>query len=75
MKFSEALAAETYLQGPPCSVSMVMEQLDADDKAALTTALASGAQLSAIARALNQIGYRISPHTLGRHRKGDCRCG
>lgn len=75
MKFAEALQQETHTQGPPCSVATVLDQLDAEDRAALLAALDNGTPLTAIARALNAVGYRITAHTIGRHRKGDCRCG
>ena len=60
--------------GPRCSVCVVIEALDAKDRAALDAAIADPSFTSVvISAALRAEGYDIAPQPLQRHRRGDCR--
>ena len=72
----EIKAIPTGLQGPPCGIATVLAQLDSDDAVDLNIALADPSiEAKAIWRVLIARGFDISHQTLGRHRRGDCRCG
>lgn len=72
----EIKAIPTGLQGPPCRIATVLAQLDDGDAADLNTALGDPSiEAKAIWRVLISRGFDISHQTLGRHRRGDCRCG
>ena len=78
MSLRQTIAEESKpaLKGPPCTVSIVLTQLDKDDVAALQEALADPRVTgSAICRALEKEGHRVPPHSLNRHRRGICNCG
>lgn len=75
MKFSDALAAQSTMKGPPCSFVDIMAGLDEDDRAALAAAFDSTTSSSLIERALREIGISVSSATVRRHRRGDCGCG
>jgi hypothetical protein len=76
VKFTEAMQNElaTFRKGPRCSIAVICETLDADDREALTAALASDVPHSFITRALAAIDHRVAITTVGRHRRGDCDC-
>lgn len=60
-------------KGPRCTMCELASELDKRDHAALTAALADESFThAAISRALKAEGHRISPITVGRHRKGEC---
>jgi hypothetical protein len=75
MSLSAALAANRKtLKGPICTVCTLMVGLSADDAAALQKAFDDfGFTSAAIARALKAEGHDISPNTVIRHRKRECR--
>lgn len=58
-----------------CTVSLLLDELSADDRAALIAAMddvrLSGA---AIARALATIGHQMRSHNIQRHRRKECSC-
>ena len=63
--------------GSRCSTGQLLDQLDAEDAAALREAFESNMTTPAIARALAEIGVDISVSAVARHRRktGDtCRC-
>lgn len=61
-------------RGPRCSVCVVLQELNAKDRDALTEALADPSFTSvAISAALQAEGYDVAPQPLQRHRRGDCR--
>lgn len=66
--------------GLPCSVAAILEQLDTTDPAEagyLRVMLAAPMNTwphSAIETALRQEGHPIGAGTVGKHRRGDCRC-
>ena len=77
-KLSEALeGTERRKAGPPCSVAVVLDEVDdPDDLAALLDALESPTvTVRQIETALDRSGHPM-PGTgqVGRHRRGDCRC-
>ena len=75
MSLSAALAAnKKTVKGPICTVCTLVAGLSADDVTALQEALDDPAFTgAAIVRALKAEGHDISPHTLIRHRKRECR--
>jgi hypothetical protein len=73
------LSAFEAANGPPnrmvCSVSVVLDQLDADRQASLRAALAEQRfQHTSIVRVLASWGHKVTSHTIARHRRGECRC-
>lgn len=59
----------------PCTVQTIAEQLDADDRADLLTALADpSVPYRAIVEALRARGFKIGGDTVAKHRKGTCVC-
>jgi hypothetical protein len=62
--------------GPPCSVAAVLEAFEPADRKVLVEAMANPTvQHSRVAAVLAQHGHRVNAGTIGRHRKGECRCG
>lgn len=58
-------------KGSVCSVAAVRDAVGPDE---FDEAMASDVETSAINRALQARGFTLSKDTLGRHRKGDCKC-
>lgn len=59
-----------------CTVALLLQQLDADQAARLSAALAADdIQHAAIVRVVDRWGHRLGYDAVKRHRKGDCRCG
>jgi hypothetical protein len=56
-----------------CIFSRIQSEFDSEDRAALETLLQTRGHLT-IAREMTAAGYRMSEHTVRRHRKGDCQC-
>ena len=75
MSLSAALAANRKtLKGPICTVCTLVAGLSADDATALQEAFDDfGFTSAAIARALKAEGHDVSPNTVIRHRKKECR--
>lgn len=67
--------------GLPCSMADALEAINAADPelhSDLTQWLAGeGPRWSdaEVHRALQSLGYRVGKQTVGRHRRGNCRCG
>ena len=60
---------------PRCTVAVVQEKIDAEDRAALGTVLAhEDVTSSKIAEALRDAGHSISNDNIRRHRRGECKC-
>jgi hypothetical protein len=60
--------------GPRCKICLALDCLDAKDQAALVAAMADESYTSvAISNAMRAEGYDISPQSVSRHRRGDCR--
>lgn len=66
----EGRAASTH-KGSVCTVAAIRLAVG---PAEFDEAMASDIDTSAITRALRARGFVISKDTLGRHRKGDCKC-
>jgi hypothetical protein len=61
-------------KGPRCTLESV--SLKSEDTAKYRAALAEPAiTTKAIATWLRERGIKVSPYTVQRHRRGDCRCG
>lgn len=68
-------AESTIKKGPTCSVSLLLNDLSAEDRAALVDALADPkVPGTAIERALLKEGHRMAAYNLQRHRRGLCSC-
>jgi hypothetical protein len=75
--FAEIAAAGPRQVGRErCSMAKVLDKLDEADTAALIGMLAldSGWPHAEISNAMRAEGHRVSPETIGRHRRGACRC-
>jgi hypothetical protein len=75
--FSEQLQAQrSAKKGPPCTISVILSELDKDDRSALVAALTDKTvEHTAIYKVLTRNGFRVSIHTVQRHRRGECLCG
>lgn len=73
MRFAEALAAQPKVsKGPDCTVCVVMQSLDDDERADVEQAFASTLATTTIHRALRLAGHDVSLSPVARHRKGEC---
>jgi len=63
-------------RGPQCTVSVILDKLATTDQKELATVLADHAISSQIISQgiLAAFSVKISQHTIGRHRRGDCLC-
>lgn len=67
------------LYGPPCSVAQLLEKLSSEDREAVESVLAQKADGQGISnRKFHEIlvseGHVVSYHSLGNHRRKQCRC-
>jgi hypothetical protein len=67
------------LYGPPCSVARLLERLSEEDREAVQEILSRKADGQGISnRKLHEIligeGHVVSYHSLGSHRRRQCRC-
>jgi hypothetical protein len=56
-----------------CIFHRIQAEFDGEDRAALNTLLETRGHLD-IARAMTAAGYRMSEHTVRRHKRLDCSC-
>ena len=57
--------------GPPCTVKLILEELDSEDREALEELLRNrGVSAAKVAGVLMRHGYRIAGPAIGRHRRG-----
>jgi hypothetical protein len=56
-----------------CIFHRIQTDLDDTDRAVLKQMLDTAGHLT-VARIMTDAGYRMSEHTVRRHRKGDCQC-
>jgi len=72
---TDALEATRQNVGQRCGIRLILDQLDDADAATVTEWFRqpsiSGAH---IGRALTHAGHRVSTDSIGRHRRGECRC-
>lgn len=60
--------------GAPCSIAMVLANLDPTDKKFLIDLLASDESHAAISRLLKANSTPVGDSVIGRHRRGECKC-
>jgi hypothetical protein len=60
--------------GQPCSVALLLENLDKSDREFLLGLFASDESHVKIARLLKANGTPVSDSVIGRHRRGECKC-
>jgi len=66
----------TVVRGKPCSIAVLLAALPKAEAEALRGILADGRWVnSAIFDMLGKEGHEASLQTIGRHRRGHCRCG
>lgn len=72
---ADLLAAGPPMRGSECETSIIARKLPPDVLATLDVVM-SDAQITAeaIAKKLRGMGYRVSPKSLNRHRRGGCMC-
>ena len=56
-----------------CIFHRIQAEFDGEDRAALNTLLETRGHID-IARAMTAAGYRMSEHTVRRHKRLDCSC-
>jgi hypothetical protein len=56
-----------------CVFNRIRAEFDPDDLTALDQLLNTSGHI-AVARIMTGAGYRMSEHTVRRHKKGDCMC-
>ncbi|HEY7824551.1 MAG TPA: hypothetical protein VIG24_17045 [Acidimicrobiia bacterium] len=76
MSLRDQIAAETTIKkGPTCSVSLLLADLNDEDRKALSEAIAdTKVPGTAIERALLKEGHRMPAYNIQRHRRGMCSC-
>lgn len=74
--YDEILSLETQSQVSSCTVGTILDDVDEETREGLLKALANpGIKGTLITKALEARGFRLSSHTLQRHRRGGCSCG
>lgn len=78
MSLLDTLSDPQYVpkRGPSCTVGLAMQEMDDDTLKKFTAAMANtSAAGTLIAHALQDLGYKVRPDAIQRHRRGACRCG
>lgn len=71
----DQFAKASRVKRPPCTVTLILAQLDPKDVALVTEALDNRSITGkAIADVLSNAGHPISQGSVTRHRRGDCSC-
>lgn len=72
----DEIRAAQEKKGAECSVKILLDKLDASDRAAIEEAFGDPAIFgTSIAKVLKSRGYDVAGHTIQRHRRGGCTCG
>lgn len=77
MSLAERLQTQPRGQGMPCSVAVVLRDLEPDESAALQAALDAPWRLIGHAKIeadLAAEGHPVGVGSVGKHRRGHCRC-
>lgn len=77
MSLSERLQGASRGQGMPCSVAVALRELPPDDAAALKEALDAPWRIMGHAKIeadLAAEGHPVGVGSVGKHRRGTCRC-
>jgi hypothetical protein len=74
---AEALTeAAPARRGGTCHVALLLPQLDDEDRAAFLAALGNPSlSPKRLASLMRDHGHDVGDSSIGRHRKGECRCG
>lgn len=63
------------IHGKPCSVGALLDTLAATDQSELLSWLDDpSVEHESIWRSLRKAGHRVGKQTVGRHRRGECKC-
>ena len=66
---------EAVIKGPPCSVSLMLQEMTEQDRTEFEMACADlSIPGTIIAKVLSRKGFDVKAESSRRHRKGDCRC-
>jgi len=60
--------------GITCTMGFLLATLETQEAAELDQALRGDYRSSDIARALEELGYKIGQSSISRHRRGECAC-
>lgn len=73
---AEAISRHRPEHGLPCGVAAVLAVLNKKDRDELASALSDPSiQHTTLARAIKDAyGAEVTQNTMGKHRRGDCRC-
>jgi uncharacterized membrane protein len=75
MAFGDQLQTSVR-KGPPCTVSLALEQLSPEETVVFHDAMRNPQQQGTrIAAELRREGYNVKDDALQRHRRGLCACG
>lgn len=75
MGLFDEMKEEAVIKGPPCSVSLMLQEMTDSDRSEFLMACADlSIPGTIIAKVLSRKGFDIKAESLRRHRKGDCRC-
>lgn len=75
MGLFDEMKHEAVLKGPPCSVSIMIENMDDAERKDFELACEDWTiPGTVIAKVLQRKGFNVKAEALRRHRKGECRC-
>jgi hypothetical protein len=75
MGMFEEIQEEAIVKGPPCTVSLILQQMSKDEVKDFELACADASIAGTIiAKVLARRGYKVTPPAIRRHRRGECRC-
>jgi hypothetical protein len=71
----DEMRKDSAKKGPSCAIGLTYTRLAVQEQTAFKEAMKDETiQSTAIARWLGQKGYSVKPHTMSRHRRGQCGC-
>ena len=75
MGLFDEMKNEVVLKGPPCSVSLILQEMAEADRKDFALACEDWSiPGTVIAKVLQRKGFHVKAEALRRHRKGECRC-
>lgn len=75
MGLFDEMKQEAVLKGPPCSISLLLEQMTKEERRDFDLACSDWTiPGTVIAKVLQRKGYPVKAEALRRHRKKECRC-
>jgi hypothetical protein len=75
MGLFDEMKSESVMKGPPCSISLILEEMTDADRSDFALACEDWTiPGTVIAKVLQRKGFSVKAESLRRHRKGECRC-